>query len=44
MLGEVSWFSMGMPAIVVLLSTIVVSIFPAVRAASISPLQAMQEH
>ena len=44
MLGEVSWFSIGMPAIVLLLSTIVVSIFPAVRAASISPLQAMQEH
>lgn len=43
MLGEISWFSMGMPASVVLLSTLAVSVFPAIRAARISPLQAMQE-
>lgn len=43
MLGEISWFSMGMPLLVVVLSTFIVSIYPAIRAARISPLQAMQE-
>ena len=41
-LGEVSWFSMGVPALVVISSTLLVSLFPAVRAARVSPLQALQ--
>lgn len=44
LLGEVSWFSMGMPALVVIGSTLFVSIYPAVRAARISPLAALQDH
>ncbi|RDH85277.1 MAG: ABC transporter permease [endosymbiont of Galathealinum brachiosum] len=42
MLGEISWFSMGVPALVVVSSTLLVSLIPAVRAARISPLQALQ--
>ncbi len=41
--GEISWFSMGMPALVVMFSTLAVSIVPAIRAANISPVQAMRE-
>lgn len=43
MLGEISWFSMGMPVLVILFSTLTVSIFPAIRASQISPKQAMQD-
>lgn len=42
MLGEISWFSMGVPAIVVIGSTLIVSLLPGLRAARISPLQALQ--
>jgi len=42
MLGEVSWFVVLLPAVVVILSTLVVSFIPAIRAAKISPLKALQ--
>jgi len=42
MLGEISLFSMGLPAIVVIGSTLLVSLIPGIRAARISPLQALQ--
>lgn len=42
MLGEVSWFTMAIPALVVVGSTLVVSLIPGIRAARISPLQALQ--
>lgn len=43
MLGEVSLFSMGMPVLVVLGSTLLVSVVPAIRASQISPTQAMRD-
>ncbi len=42
MLGEVSVFSMGMPTLVVLFSTLLVSVVPAMRASQISPTEAMR--
>lgn len=42
MLGEVSWFVVLLPATVVILSTLLVSFIPAMRAAKISPLKALQ--
>ncbi len=42
MTGEISWFSMGIPALVVVTSTLLVSLYPGLRAARISPLQALQ--
>jgi len=42
MLGEVSWFVVLLPSIVVISSTLIVSFIPAVRAAKISPLKALQ--
>jgi len=42
MLGEVSWFVILLPSVVVIASTLVVSLIPAIRAAKISPLQALQ--
>jgi len=42
MLGEISWFTMGVPALVVVSSTLLVSLFPGFKAARISPLQALQ--
>lgn len=42
MLGEVSWFVVLLPSFVVMLSTVGVSLIPAVRAAKISPLKALQ--
>lgn len=42
MIGEISWFSLGLPAIVVISSTLIVSFLPGLRAARISPLQALQ--
>lgn len=42
LLGEISWFVMGVPALVIITSTLVISIFPAWRAARISPLQALR--
>jgi len=42
MSGEISWFSLGVPAIVVISSTIIVSLIPGIRAARISPLEALQ--
>ncbi len=42
MLGEVSWFVVVLPSVVVIASTLVVSLIPAIRAAKISPLQALQ--
>ena len=43
MRGEVSMFSMGMPALVVLSSTLFVSMLPALRASQISPTEAMRD-
>ena len=42
MLGEITLFSMGLPALVVIGSTLLVSLIPGIRAARISPLQALQ--
>lgn len=42
MLGEVSWFVILVPTIVVISSTLMVSFIPAMRAAKISPLKALQ--
>ena len=42
MLGELNPFSFFTPIIVVLASTLLVSLYPAIRAARISPLQALQ--
>jgi len=42
MLGEVSWFVVLLPSIVVISSTLLVSFIPAIRAAKISPLKALQ--
>ncbi|MGB0936264.1 MAG: ABC transporter permease [Colwellia sp.] len=42
LLGEVSLFVVLLPATVVILSTLLVSFIPAIRAAKISPLQALQ--
>lgn len=42
MLGEMSWFTLGLPALVVIASTLIVSLFPGIRAARISPLKALQ--
>lgn len=42
MLGEVSWFVVLLPSIVVISSTLIVSFIPAIRAAKISPLKALQ--
>ncbi|KGJ96755.1 ABC transporter permease [Colwellia psychrerythraea] len=42
MLGEVSWFVVLLPTIVVISSTLIVSFIPAIRAAKISPLKALQ--
>jgi ABC-type lipoprotein release transport system permease subunit len=42
MLGEVSWFIILLPSLVVIASTLLVSFIPAIRAAKISPLKALQ--
>ncbi len=42
MLGEVSWFVVLLPSVVVIMSTLLVSFIPAIRAAQISPLKALQ--
>lgn len=42
MRGEISLFSMGMPVLVIVLSTLVISIIPAWRASRISPVEAMR--
>jgi len=42
MLGEISWFVVLLPTVVVILSTLLVSFIPAMRAAKISPLKALQ--
>lgn len=42
MLGEISWFVVLLPSIVVISSTLIVSFIPAIRAARISPLKALQ--
>ncbi len=42
MLGEVSWFVVLLPSMVVISSTLLVSFIPAIRAANISPLKALQ--
>lgn len=42
MLGEVSWFVVLLPSLVVISSTLLVSFIPAIRAAKISPLKALQ--
>lgn len=42
MLGEVSWFVVLLPSVVVISSTLIVSFIPALRAATISPLKALQ--
>lgn len=42
MLGEVSWFVVLLPSVVVISSTLLVSFIPAIRAAKISPLKALQ--
>ena len=41
-LGEITLFSMGLPALVVIGSTLLVSLIPGIRASRISPLQALQ--
>ncbi len=42
LLGEFSWFVMGVPALVVVGSTLLVSVFPAWRAARLSPIKALR--
>ncbi|WP_250655114.1 ABC transporter permease [Alkalimarinus coralli] len=42
MLGEITMFSMGVPALVVIGSTLLVSLVPGIRASRISPLKALQ--
>lgn len=42
LLGEFSWFTLGVPALVVMGSTLLVSLYPAVRVARITPLTALQ--
>jgi len=42
LLGEYSWFTMGLPALVVLASTWLVSLWPAWRAARLAPLAALR--
>ena len=42
MLGEVSWYIIWVPSLVVIMSTLLVSFIPAIRAAQISPLKALQ--
>ena len=42
LLGEVSYFVMGLPLLVVIGSTLCVSLIPAIRAARIVPLKALQ--
>lgn len=42
MLGEVSWYVVIVPSVVVIASTLLVSFIPAIRAAQISPLKALQ--
>ena len=42
MLGELNAFSLFTPIFVILISTLLVSLYPAIRAAKISPLQALQ--
>jgi ABC-type lipoprotein release transport system permease subunit len=42
MLGEVSWFVVLLPSTVVISSTLIVSFIPAIRAANISPIKALQ--
>lgn len=42
LLGEFSWFTMGVPALVVMGSTLLVSVFPAWRVARITPINALQ--
>ena len=42
LLGEFSWFTLGVPAVVVIGSTLLVSVFPAWRAARLTPIAALQ--
>lgn len=42
LLGEFSWFTLGLPALVVTGSTLLVSVFPAWRAARLAPIAALQ--
>lgn len=42
LLGEFSWFTLGVPALVVVGSTLLVSVFPAWRAARLAPIAALQ--
>ena len=42
MLGELSWYVISLPTLVVIASTLVVSLIPAIKAAQISPLKALQ--
>lgn len=42
MLGELSTYVIALPSVVVILSTLLVSLIPALRAAQISPLKALQ--
>lgn len=42
MLGEINAFSVGMPALVVIFSTLMVSVVPAIHASKISPVEAMR--
>ena len=41
-LGEISWYTIWVPTVVVLLSTMLVSLIPSIKAAKISPLTALQ--
>ena len=42
LLGEFSWFTLGVPALVVIGSTLLVSVFPAWRSARLAPIAALQ--
>lgn len=42
LLGEFSWVTLGIPALVVMVSTLLVSLIPAIRAARITPIDALQ--
>ncbi len=42
MMGEISWYTILLPFAVVIFSTLLVSLYPSIRAAKISPLKALQ--
>jgi len=41
-LGEISWYTIWLPTVVIVASTLMVSLIPSIKAAKISPLSALQ--